>query len=213
MKADAAGVRWGDGRRADSDFARDQILDAAWRCYQQLSVQKTRMEHIAREAKVSRTTVYRYFQSRDEVLTGVVLRALQDMIDLVQQRAEATASFAEFLIETVASSIEQLPRSPVFAVLMKEAMAVMNRLYVNSNSITEIAVAYYQPRFEVARAGGELRDGVELEGLIEWVTHVCAAFVLVPSTLYDLEGLRRLLWTFFTPAIIHPNALPSDKLT
>ena len=124
MILDVTTIRWGVGRRADSDFAREQILDAALRCYQEKTAQKTRMEHIAREAKVSRTTIYRYFQNRDEVLTGVVLRGLHALVDEARDRIPEQASFADFLVEALASLAEQVPHSPVFNVLLREASAV-----------------------------------------------------------------------------------------
>lgn len=211
MVPDLTVVRWGDGRRADSDFAREQILDAAWRCYQQNTVHKTRMEHIAREAKISRTTIYRYFQNRHEVLMGVILRALQELNDRVRERLAETTSFAEFLVEALVNSVELVPHSPVFSVLRQEESVVMSRVAIGSADIFTIMSQYFQPRFEAAKAAGELRDGVDFERFMSWVIHVLSGYVQGASPLRGSSEWRQMLWRFLVPSIVREEAIPADK--
>lgn len=195
-------VRWGDGRRADSDFAREQILDAAWRCYQTNSIYKTSMEHIAREAKVSRTTIYRYFENRDEVLTGVIVRALHTLVNEVREHVSETATFAEFLVEALATATEAAPRSPVFSVLLQEQNAVMSRIYIGSADIIGIVNEFFLERFERAHRAGELRDGIEFPQLVDWLIHVLTAYVLAPSPLRGSSEWRQMLYRFLVPSIV-----------
>jgi AcrR family transcriptional regulator len=56
------------------------ILDAAEACYERHRVSRTTVDYIAKEASVHRTTVYRYFGSRDDVLAFVMLPYLSSMI-------------------------------------------------------------------------------------------------------------------------------------
>lgn len=204
-------IRWGAGRRADSDFAREQILDAALRCYQEKTAQKTRMEHIAREAKVSRTTIYRYFQNRDEVLTGVVLRGLHALVEEARDRIPEHASFADFLVEALASLAELVPHSPVFKVLLLEASSLMSRVELGSDEIFGISRKVFKPRFDVAKANGELRDGIDFTELVDWVVHVEIAYVLLPPPPSDLTGRRDRLRRFLVPAIVSEQALKPDR--
>ena len=59
------------------DMARDRLLDAAETCLQGKGLSGTTMEDIARHAGVSRATVYRYFASRESVVSGVIVRAAE----------------------------------------------------------------------------------------------------------------------------------------
>lgn len=211
MTTEETAVRWGDGRRADSDFAREQILDAASRCYQQHTVHKTRMEHIAREAKVTRTTIYRYFQNRDEVLAGVVLRALRDLITQVREQIPETASFAEFLVEALAKVAEQLPQSPVIGILSKEETVIMGRLYIDSAEVFAIMSKYFQPHFDAARMAGEVRPNIEFRQFMNWIIHVLAGYAMGVSPLRGSSAWRQILWRFLVPAIVREEAIPADK--
>jgi AcrR family transcriptional regulator len=212
MTTDGMPVRWGEGRRADSEFAREQILDAALRCYQKNTFQKTRMEHIAREAKVSRTTIYRYFESRDEVLVGVVLRALHELLDFIGVRVAGVESFAEFIVETIAITVDQVPHSPLFNMLMSESDVVMDRIRVCNDQIFAATSEHIKPRFDAAFAKGELRKGVEFQQLLDWIIHMGSTFVLVPSAQCDAAGIRQMLWRYLAPSIVRDEAIPADKL-
>lgn len=198
-----AATRWGDRRRADSDFAREQILDAACRCYERSGVSKTTMEHIAQDAKVTRTTIYRYFQTRDEVLTGVILRATQVMVQELQKRVANTRTFGDFVVEAAASTYELIPESPVLRLILREQTAVLHRLYVSSEEVLTMAVAFLHDRFDAAERAGELRPGVELPALTEWIVHIVCAYLLAPPNLNGPgSGLRQTLRQFLEPAVV-----------
>lgn len=204
-------MRWGDGRRANSDFAREQILDAAWRCYQRQTVQKTRMEHIAREAKVSRTTIYRYFQSRDEVLLGVLLRAVEDLSRTIQTRNANSSCFAEFLVESLATAVDEVPHSAIFTTLLQETTVVASRVYIGSAEVFGQVCQYFQPHWDAAKAAGELRDNVEFTEAMDWIYHVLTSYVMEPSSLSAAVGWRSMLWRFLIPAIFRDEAIPAEK--
>lgn len=211
MTMDAPALRWGEGRRVDSDFAREQILDAAMRCYQKNTFNKTRMEHIAREAKVSRTTIYRYFESRDDVLIGVVLRALRELMEFINERVSTTETFAQFIVETIANTVDHVPHLPLFKIIMKEAAAVISRVHVGNEEIFAIAGMHFKTRFDRAAKAGELRKCIEFEQFMEWIIHMGSTFVLVPSARCDEKGIRQMLWRYLVPSIVCEDAIPADK--
>lgn len=165
------------------------------------------MEHIAREAKVSRTTIYRYFQSRDEVLTALILRTLQELVDDVGERMSKDTSFAEFVVESLAAAVEQVPNTPVFLMLMQETTVVMSRVYIGSEEVLKLVCKYFQPRFEAARAAGELREGIKFEEAMDWIIHVVSSYVMAPSPLSYAMGWREMMRRFLVPAFVHDYTL------
>lgn len=212
MTGDETFVRWGDGRRADSDFARGQILDAALRCYQKNTLEKTRMEHIAREAKVSRTTIYRHFRNRDEIVLGVVFRELNALVAVMREQIASEASFAEFIVETLAFADERIQSSPVFALIVRETAVFMSRMQEYSGEIVVIASMYFRARFDAAKAAGQLRDGIEFDEFTDWISHVGASFIMMATTRRDPDAFRRKLWRYLIPSIMREEAIPADKL-
>jgi AcrR family transcriptional regulator len=58
----------------DSGASDERLLDAAASCYARFGLAKTTAEDVAREAGISRATLYRHFKNRDELLLAVVAR-------------------------------------------------------------------------------------------------------------------------------------------
>src|SRR4051794_11196195 len=49
-----------------------KILEAAHKCFMQLGVAKTTLHDVARVAEVSRGTVYRYFNDREDLIDATI---------------------------------------------------------------------------------------------------------------------------------------------
>src|SRR5947209_19530518 len=65
---------WGDDRAIlDDEEARRRLLDAAGHCIVRRGNAQIRMAEVADEAGVSRSTLYRYFRNRDDVLLHLLL--------------------------------------------------------------------------------------------------------------------------------------------
>lgn len=62
------------------DAVRDAILEAAKRVFQRWGLNKTTMEDIAREAKKGKSTLYYYFESKEEIFDTVVMMSLGEVI-------------------------------------------------------------------------------------------------------------------------------------
>lgn len=57
------------------------------------------MEDIGRTAGVSRATVYRYFPSREAVMSGVIIRAAERYLDRISPRIAAHADLGSALVD------------------------------------------------------------------------------------------------------------------
>src|SRR3712207_841518 len=68
---------------------RDRILDAAFTGMATHGLHRLSLEDVAREAGLSRQTVYRYFGSRDALVTAVILREEQGFLDQMAAAIEA----------------------------------------------------------------------------------------------------------------------------
>jgi AcrR family transcriptional regulator len=68
-----------------------RILDAAYACFARNGLRRTTIDDIAREAGVSRPTVYRYVANKDEALQLLVDRALRGAMAEARAVAESDA--------------------------------------------------------------------------------------------------------------------------
>lgn len=93
-------TRWGAGIRADAASARNRILDAACHCYQTIG-SKTSIRSIAKEACISRPTVYRYFDTGHDILKALIRRTADEVRSGLLVDFRGQQAFGEYLIEAL----------------------------------------------------------------------------------------------------------------
>jgi AcrR family transcriptional regulator len=79
--------------------ARQRLLDAAERCVERHGIRKTTMEDIAREAGISRPSVYRYFSDREELLLAVMSQHSRALVKKTHRFIARQPTFADAVIE------------------------------------------------------------------------------------------------------------------
>src|SRR3979409_2720029 len=79
-------------RQADR---RDEILEAAQRCFVRSGFHQTSMQHICAEAGMSPGNLYRYFPSKEAIIAGIAER---DRAEVAQQFARADLSQGLFTV-------------------------------------------------------------------------------------------------------------------
>ena len=79
----------------------DRILDAARAVFEQYGARRANVDDIAAEAGVSRSTLYRRYATKDELLAAVVLRETDTFLDELEDRwsdATITVVIPEFVV-------------------------------------------------------------------------------------------------------------------
>ena len=110
------------GRTVDAQDKRDLLLDAAERGFGRLGYAGTTMSSLAAEARVTRPTVYAYFDSKDEVFVAVAERVRAEFL-LLQERAD-TSSPVETIRSTLAANLELFVRHhAVLTVIAHQALS------------------------------------------------------------------------------------------
>lgn len=70
------------------DIRRQQIIDAAYRCFARKGFHQTTMREIFAEAGLSAGAIYHYFQSKEEIIEASFIFDYQRGVPLFQQAAE-----------------------------------------------------------------------------------------------------------------------------
>ncbi|BCP14272.1 TetR/AcrR family transcriptional regulator [Mycobacterium paraintracellulare] len=203
--------RWGGKKRVDDeDAARERLLDAAEECFNRLGASRTSIEDVARQAKVSRSTVYRYFEGRNELLAAAYMRQNTAVFERVKILMAEQGTFAERVVRVTVRAINALRSGRFFPMLFNSDGALMSsQAIIASKMFYEAGRATMQPFFEEARSRGEIPVDLDLEDFIEWHLRLIFSFAMFDSPApRDQASLTHLLETFIAPPF---NARPDHR--
>lgn len=98
---------------------RERILQAALSVMAARGLAKLALEDVARAAGVSRQTVYRYFGSRDALVTAVILREEETFIAAVSAAAEEHADFRDAVEALITAALRVARAHPLLDRLLE----------------------------------------------------------------------------------------------
>ena len=77
-----------------AEFRRSEILSAATKVFGNKGFEATRMEEIAKAAKLAKGTLYLYFDSKDAIYQATVRQALTELATLTEEQVRKEPTFA-----------------------------------------------------------------------------------------------------------------------
>jgi AcrR family transcriptional regulator len=188
----------------DSADVQQRLLDAAEGCFAQFGIRKTTMEDVARNAGLSRATVYRHFKNRDDLLMGVVEREARNTQLVIKERLSGIEHAGDYIIEGIVQALIEIPKRPTLAMIHSpEAYLVTSRLILSSERLANVALEIAMPVIEPAREKGLLRKDVDIGLMIEWIYRLIGSYLAVPSTTAQGEDeIREQLRSMLLPALL-----------
>lgn len=106
-----------------SSETRQRVIDAAIACVKQWGVEKTSLLDIARQAGVTRPTVYRYFTSREDVLSAAMLQSAAEMAGRLIEAIEAAHDPAERFVAAILFLLDDVPKQPGLSLMTWSSLA------------------------------------------------------------------------------------------
>jgi AcrR family transcriptional regulator len=143
------------------DARRQQILDAARRCFLRNGFHLTSMQDILSEAGLSAGAVYRYFRSKDDLIVAIAAQAIEGLRDVLQQIFETESpppldvAFTRICLAIQRMDAEHgMPRIAVQvwgeAVRSPELAARLREVVTAIRSLAIQLVRLYQERGEIS---------------------------------------------------------------
>jgi TetR/AcrR family transcriptional regulator len=173
---------WGDDRAIlDDEEARRRLLEAAGRCIVRRGNAQIRMAEVADEAGVSRSTVYRYFPNRDEVLLHLMLARVDSALGALVESLRHPDDPARSLPEMVLARVESVAGNPLNeALFAAESTAVPAALALGSEPMVELLLEHYGPLLQHWKEAGKLYADLDPRSIVQWLT-TTTVFLLGPT--------------------------------
>jgi len=181
-----------------------EILRAAKQCYLSDGIARTGMREVAAAAGVARSTLYRYFPSRDDVLVATIKLEMEEANNRIGKRLGQYTDPADLIVEGLLMAIRDIPQRPLLkAVFASDEDAVARRIIWNSDIIVSFGEELMDRVVQPALDANLLQTSVAPEVLVEWVYRVLLSFLTLPSNwIKTEEQLRITLHALLVPVLL-----------
>ena len=185
------------GNPPQPDAARERLLDAASRCIARDGLAATSVASVAAEAGVSRPTVYRYFEDRDELVRGALHVAAEGLRSAVLERITPLPAAGDMVVEAIVVAVFAIPDDPV-----------LREVWSSTVVDTTVVGTFTEPR-AVDWARECLRPALDAAGwskrtadeAIEMILRVVLSLLIAPAPRRTPSELRSFLRRRLLPGL------------
>ena len=184
--------------KSSNNETQQRIVDAAVACVKRWGIEKVTLNDIAREAGVTRPTVYSYFSNRDEVVQFALLQSAYVFAQKLLRHIENYIQPEMRVIEAMMFSLKQLPKEPSLALMSDSGLAeILNENALRQAEGNEIRRGIFRLIF----AGVEVDDS-ELDELTEVASRFLMSLLTMKSNKQRSEKeMRSFLCRRLLPAL------------
>lgn len=188
--------------QAPATDPRERIIEGASRCLAALGLERTSLSAIAREARVSRQTIYNHFDSKQEIIERALAGAASNAAERIIAAARSNTSAAGFVVELCVSALREYTRNPAISPVIAIVQGVDARQSVLRPEGLAVARHFIEPVLEY------LPDRAhELDEMTETLLRFTLSLLTLESeTSRSPDALRRYLHRVLVPAM----GLPPD---
>lgn len=190
--------------RADYDEVRDGILEAAWEEASAEGVERLTLASVARRAGCARSSIYRYFDSKEELLGSAlshrIVRFGQEMQAYIADFRDPADKLVEGIYEAVAA-VRSSPALQLFRFL--EGDDGLQRAGLTLGHVPAVAreVLYIDPIFTEGRAAGRVRPELSDDEILQWLVMIALSLSLCADFGSDPVREKAYLRKMLTPSI------------
>jgi AcrR family transcriptional regulator len=190
---------WQGDPPADDSEARERIISAAMRCIDRHGATKTNLSDVAADLGVTRQTVYRLYNSTDDLFQAVSIAAADTFVDRLAARVRGMTDPAEMIIECMAFTIEQLLNDRYLSLLLVPSRSgAVHEQFTSAipTGLTEQLLEQLPVDWTAVGLTRAKRDQ-----LVEIYLRTLQSFIVDPGPTRSAKELRSLLNAWLAPAV------------
>lgn len=181
---------------------REHILEAAYACLGRHGLARTTVEDVARQAQVSRATVYRYFPGgKEQLLRDTVNWEASRFLDRLAAATADAADFATLLEDALMFAHRAVDEHDVLQhMLATEPATIISQLTIGADRLVGLLTLWLAPHV----AAADLRPGTTVDAAGGYLARMMLSFIGAPGQwdLGDRSQVATLVRTEFLAGIL-----------
>lgn len=170
---------------AQATDTRELIVESALTCFGKQGLHKATIVDIAKQAGVSRSTIYEYFSDKAAIVEACAEHASQRFY-LEMTRAMDRASTLEEKLCCAAVFVTQARRTLATEKYFDED-AISLLLTKDAAVLLRECVDFFAPHLSAARLTGEVRKDLDVEAAAEWFARILFSLFSTPSPIRNMN--------------------------
>ena len=166
--------------RAEYDVMRERLTAAAWDYVADHGLNKLTLNAVASQAGCARSSVYRYFDNKEQLLGAVLQDRVYELGQELNEELKRWTDPREQLVRGLHLAVDIIRSGPALE-LFRTVWAEEDRQVADIalESVPEIAsdLMTIDPIYARARADGAIRDDVSDEDILRWMVMVGISLV------------------------------------
>ncbi len=174
--------RWGDDLALlDDNEARRRLIEAATQCIVRRGDAEFRMAEVADTAGVARSTLYRYFSSRADLILGLLLSRVDVALEAVVAALPNPENAAATIPDLILKPIDLVRGNPLNEALYSpESRAMVSAIELSSEALVDAPLRHFGPLFELWFANGQIHADLDVRETIRWMNAVSLVLLAPP---------------------------------
>jgi TetR/AcrR family transcriptional regulator len=165
------------------------------------------MVEVADEAGVTRSTVYRYFRTRDDLILGLLLSRVDAALEIVVRSLRHPDDATRCLPDLILEPIGLVEGSPLNEALFSErSTAFVTFLELSSEQLLDASLRHLGPLLERWQATGQLHADLDVRETVRWINAVALILLSPPWRARPPTAKRLFLDHYLVRALVIAGA-------
>jgi AcrR family transcriptional regulator len=192
-------------RTEETNPTRARILEVSTALLARFTVSKFTMEDVARAAGLSRQTIYKYFNGKDNLLIELFVHQMEQNQHPVLRGLDEPPS-PEALVTLFMTELRLARNYTLYSEVLDPALAPrMAELVFGSEKLVACRESFWLPVLGQYEAAGVLRCGLDHRAAVRWITYQQFWLLTHPTVLcHDDETLTAYVREFVVAALLEP---------
>ncbi|MFD5177150.1 TetR/AcrR family transcriptional regulator [Nocardia sp. NPDC058379] len=165
----------------------EKLLDSALSAFLDFGIKRTSMGEIARRAGISPATLYRRFESKNDLVEAVGVREAQRYVSEIDERVRAVTEPGEQLVEIFVAFVTTLAGNELLRRLLStEPEIILPKLTTEAGPILAVGREYLADKLRELQATSTVPD-FEPDLVAEVMARLALSLALTPDGLIPLD--------------------------
>ncbi|WP_069166949.1 TetR/AcrR family transcriptional regulator [Nocardia altamirensis] len=165
----------------------EKLLESALSAFLDFGIKRTSMGEIARRAGISPATLYRRFESKNELVEAVSVREAQRFVAMIDKQVQAVSGTEDQLVEIFVAFITAIANNELLRRLLRtEPDLILPKLTTDAGPIVAVGRGYLAEKLRELRAT-EVTHDFDADLVAEIMARLALSLALTPDGLIPVS--------------------------